>query len=247
MLIRLFQTGILLDIVVLVLLAVNVISGARQGLVKTLYRGFKGILAAAAAFIFAKPLAALLKETPVYTGLLSRIEARMTEYLSGAAGDSADNALSSMTESMKTLLGVLGRTPEQVQEEYTRLAAQQGADAAQGIVRYLVTPACEAVLTVLCFLLLFFSVSLILWLLMKLLNLLASAPLLNGANKILGFAAGLLLAVFHILIFCMLFDAALPYIEAMQPAITADCVANSHLYRFFDGLNPFALIAAFAV
>lgn len=246
MLTQIFQSGLLLDLIIVLLFVLGGVRGVRRGLIDTLYHGFRVIVAAVVAFLFATPLAALLKTTPLYAEILSKLEASMTDYFAEAAGKAVDGALPALTESMSTLLTLLGRSPEETQAEYARLAAEQGADAAAGIVRYIVTPACDAILKVLCFIVLFLAASLVFRLIMKVMDLIAKAPLLNGANKALGLVAGLLIALIHCMVFCMIFDAVLPYLTALHPALGTDCIAKTHLYRLIDGLNPFALIAAFS-
>lgn len=242
----LFRSGLFLDLLIVLLFVFNGIRGLRRGLIDTLYHGFRVIVSAVVAFLFASPLAALLKTTPLYTDILTSLETRLTDYFSEAAEKAVDGALPALTENMQTLLTFLGRTPEETQAEYARLAAEQGADAAEGIVRYIVTPAADAVLKVLCFIVLFLITALVFRLVMKLLNLAAKAPLLHGANKALGLLAGLLIALLHAMIFCMIFDAVLPYLTTLYPAVGVDCIEKTHLYRLIDGINPFALIAVFS-
>lgn len=240
---QLLKSGLLLDLIVLVVLLLDMTLGARRGFVRTLYRGCKVIVSAAVAFFFAKPLASLLRDTPFYKGLLTHIEKAVGGYFSAALQNVTDSASVTFSDGMNAFLSVLGHTPEEIREQYGRMLAEKGEDAAGALVEYVVTPACESILNALCFIALFFVTALLLFLIMKLLNLVASAPVLNGANRALGLLAGIVIAVLHILLFCMIFDAVLPYLEGLQIGPDSECVKNARLYGFFDAFNPFRLTA----
>ncbi len=230
----LFKSGLFLDLIVIAIFLFDMSLGARRGFIRTLYRGCKLIVSAAAAFFFTKPLASLLRGTAFYTGLLTRIEKTVGDYFSAAFRNVTDAAAIEFSDGMKTLLSVLGHTPEEIREQYAKMLAEKGENAVDALIQYVVTPACESILNALCFIAIFFATALILYVLMRLLNFVASAPVLSGANKVLGLLAGLIIAVLHILIFRMIFDAILPYLEGLQIGIDSECVNNAHLYGYFD-------------
>lgn len=236
------QLGLLLDGIIVLIFILDTVLGVRRGFVRTVYRACKTVVSAAAAFFFAKPLAAILRETPFYTDLLHRIEQTVGDYFSAAFTRAADGAELVFSDGMTAMLSILGHTPEEIREQYSRMAAETGENAAQSLVDYIVTPACESVLTALCFIGLFIVTALVLFLLMKLLSLAVSAPILSQTDKTLGFVIGILLSILHVLLFCMVFDAVAPYIEATKASLDADGVRGAYLYRFFDGFNPFRLL-----
>ena len=237
------KTGILFDLILIAVIVLDMAFGVRRGFIRTIYHTCKTVVSAAAAFFLSKPLAAFVRETAFYKSLLSRIEETVGDYLSAAFQTAADGADIAFSDGMNALISVLGHTPEEIREQYSRMAAEKGEHAAQALVEYIVTPAAESVLHVLCFLFLFVITALLLYVLMRLLNFVASAPILSGANKILGLVAGMILAFLHVVLLCMLLGAAAPYLEAMQIGFDAECIQNAYLYRLFETLNPFRLTA----
>lgn len=239
-----FTAGIIIDIVIAVILILNITLGARRGFVKTVYSFLRTIIAFAAAYIFTKPLAAILRGTQIYKDLTTRLETSLQEYFAEKAEIVLPEAFSEGAPEILSFFEKFGRTPQEITEEYSRLAAEQSADAVERTVQYIITPACELLLNVLCFIAIFLVSLLVLFLLMNILNLLANVPIIKGLNKLLGAVSGAIVAVIFIFILIMLFDAALPYLEGLDIGISAAAVSGSKLYTLFKVFNPFAMIMA---
>ncbi len=238
------NSGLLLDIIVIAIILINVISGAKKGFIKTVYSFFKLILAACAGFIFCAPLAEILKATDFYKKLMSDLATSIGGYISGLSEESFE-AITQQTQQLGEILEKLRIPTAELEAEYARLAAENSENITESITTYIITPASNAIVTAIAFVAIFFAALLVLFVLMKLLDLVTKAPVINGANKLLGFAAGFVVALIVIFILSMIIDTAMPYIEGLDIGITSGIVENSKLYKWFSAVNPIGLIIAF--
>ena len=243
-----FTVGLIIVIVIAAILLINAYLGISRGFIKTFLGFFRMIIAAAAGYFLASPLASILKTTPVYKNLLSGIETSLADHLSGMNGGDISGIFSENSADLELLFQKFGRSFSDVSAEYSKLAAEQSEQATDALVKYIVTPACDAITTALSFIFIFIVVSIAVNIIIKLLDFVAKAPVLNGFNRILGLAAGVFAAFIQIFIITMLFDAAIPFIGGFADGITHDALAeSSKLFGFFSSVNPLAIIIAIAV
>ncbi len=238
------NSGILLDIIVVAVILINVIIGAKKGFIKEIYSFFRIIIAACAGFFLCSPLAELLKATDFYKKLMTDLGTSIGTYISNLSTESFD-ALSQQTQQFSELLSKLRIPTSELEAEYARLAAENSENITESITTYIITPASNAIVTAIAFLAVFFVALLVLFIVMKLLDLVAKAPVINGMNRLLGLAAGFVVALIVIFIISAITDAAMPYIEGLGIGITSGMVENSRLFKYFSSINPIGLIIAF--
>lgn len=237
-----FTIGVIVDIIIAAILLFNMISGAKRGFVKTVYKFLKVIIALAVSYMFSAPLAQYLKTTDFYQKLLLGIKENVGIYF--AENFKPDfSRISETNPELSKLLSFLGRTPEQIAGEYERLAPESaGETLAERMTDFIVEPACDGIVKVISFVAIFVASLLVLYIVMKLLNLFASIPGIRFLNKTLGLAAGIVVALTQIFVISALFELALPYLAGLDIGITPETVHESSLYSFVVSLNPLTAI-----
>ena len=243
-----FTIGIIADIVIVAILLINAISGAKKGFVYTIYRFFRLIIAFASAYFFAKPLAAIIKATPFHEKLVSNLESSLGEYLENAVSgifsqNTAVSESAASSEKLSALQKYLGIDPEAIAHEYSKLMEQKAENATESIKDYILAPFTDGITTAISFVLIFVASLLALYIVMKILDLIAGAPVINGINRTLGGISGIVVGIIQIFVITIILDALLPLAGA-GGILAAQELQNSRLYSILLSVNPVALLIA---
>lgn len=248
-----FTVGMITDIVIIAIIIINIITGAKNGFLYTVYRFLRVIIAVVAACFFARPLADLIKTTPAYNSLAKNLESSLGNYIDDVVSGFFTGGADSMTEKMQasesglvSLLEAFGRSPEEIAAEYSRLMEQKAETAAEELKQFIIAPVTDAITMAISFIMIFIVSLLVLYIIMSVLNLVADAPVVNFINRILGGAAGAVFAIIHIFIISILLDAILPLTGSVGVDILAQ-IKESSLYSLVFSFNPIAFLVAMAL
>ena len=230
--------GIIIDVIIVAIFALNMTLGYFKGFIKTVF----GFLTLAASFfvgyMLAKPAAAFLKTTDVYGNIFQNLRSVLSGYFENISEAQMQQMLTENTADSANFFERFGRSFSDVSAEYTRLAAEKGADAMDGLVSYIIEPCCDAIITAICFIIIFILAYIALKIVSSVLDLAAKLPILRTCNSLLGLAAGGCIAFIQMIILTVLADAILPHIDTASVRITVSTVRNSGLYTLFSSLNP---------
>jgi len=230
--------GIIIDVIIVAIFALNMTLGYFKGFIKTVF-GFLTLAASFfVAYVFAKPAAAFLKTTDLYGNIFENLRSILSGYFDNISEAQMQKMLTENTADGTSFFERFGRSFSDVSAEYTRLAAEKGADAMDGLVSYIIEPACEAIITAICFIVIFVLALIALKIAASVLDLAAKLPILRTCNRLLGLAAGGCIAFIQVIILTVLADAILPHLDTASVGITVSTVRNSGLYCWFSSLNP---------
>ena len=230
--------GIIIDAVIILIFIINMTVGYFKGFIKTVF-GFLTFLGPLViSYIFAKPLANLFKTTSVYNSIFDGLENTLTGYFENITQGQLEKMITEGSAETVSVFERFGRSFSDITAEYTRLAAEKGADVMEGLVSYIIEPACDAIITAICFILLFIVSFIALKIVAAVLDLAAKLPIIRTCNRVLGLAAGALIAFVHVIILTIVIDAVLPYFDTSSVGITVTTIRNSCLYSWFASLNP---------
>ncbi len=230
--------GIIIDAVIVLIFVLNMTLGYFKGFIKTVF-GFLTLAGSLfISYMFAKPLTAFLKTTSVYNSVFDGLKNTLSGYFDNITEAQMEKMLIENTAETTSFLERFGRSFSDIASEYTRLAAEKGADAMEGLVSYIIEPACDAIITAICFILIFIVAYIVLRIVASVLDLAAKLPILRTCNRVLGLAAGALIAFVQVIFLTVIADAILPYLDTASIGITVTTIRNSGLYSWFASLNP---------
>lgn len=241
-----FTVELLVNAVFILLFAINIFIGYRRGFVKTFFSFVTFAASFFISFIFAKPMASLLKNTSLYTGIFSRLKSTLLSYLEGLSPEQLNAAFSPEAQQASqqaadqgtVYLKGYGRSLADVSDEYAHIAIEKSEQAAESIAEYIIEPACDMIITGLSFILIFILSFIALRIVAFTLNLAAKAPVLNSFNRFTGALAGFLIAFIQAVLLTVVCDALLPYFDLSHLGITAATLRHSYLYGLFAGITP---------
>lgn len=203
------------DIAVLVIIVLFVIVGFAKGFSKALISLAATVLSLAAAFIFAKTLANLI-------GGIGGLKEALSTAIEGMFKGDIFNLTINLTEESS----VAARLTELGLPEFIALllapaivkSVPEGMGGEMSIAKYLAPVIVNAILVVVSFLLIFFTVRLIMKAIEKFIKSILMNKTLRTGDKILGALFGVVKAYFALCIMLILLELLIPSVSALQPA-----------------------------
>ena len=231
--------SILLDIIIVAIIALTIYFAFKNGFVKTAISALSFLLAIAVTAAFASPLADFLKETAVAETVEAATEQAITDAL---AKDpiGINGLLEGKSEEFNNLLTL-------AQIDRSELAAWYSSNIANAesgevmLAKRIATPMVDIIATLIAIIVLYIGTQVILSIAAFILNKIASLPILRTANKGLGLAVGVVLALFRVCLFCFVMNLLIEnalflgngFISSLNPESTL-------LFKFFSNIDIFA-------
>ncbi|MBR6783881.1 MAG: CvpA family protein [Clostridia bacterium] len=231
--------SILLDIIIVAIIALTIYFAFKNGFVKTAISALSFLLAIAVTAAFASPLADFLKETAVAETVEAATEQAITDAL---AKDpiGINGLLEGKSEEFNNLLTL-------AQIDRSELAAWYSSNIANAesgevmLAKRIAAPMVDIIATLIAIIVLYIGTQVILSIAAFILNKIASLPILRTANKGLGLAVGVVLALFRVCLFCFVMNLLIEnalflgngFISSLNPESTL-------LFKFFSNIDIFA-------
>lgn len=219
-----------LDIIVLTVIVVFALVGAKKGFIKSLVDFVGAFVAMIAAGILSLPAAQWVYDTFFHEALTEKITSTVTGL--DAVG-AVQAVFSDFPELVIRALAAAGITQSGVQAQVDGSTL----DIASAITEA-VSPMLIGLVRVLAMLVLFILLLVVIRAVGALISGLFSLPLLNGVNKLLGFAFGILLAVVSVWVVLACLQAFMPLFSVELQMKIIDAQESSSLYRFLYQFNP---------
>ena len=212
------------DIVILAVIILAVVLGAKSGLVKSLAGVIVLVCSALGATFAAKVLA-----DPLTEKLAPMLSEGLAEKIRGMG--QSGSAVTASAEEMLQRFGFSGQTLKNLAEKAIQSAAESGQALADSVVNTVTHSIAYAAVFLVAFLILLIVLSLI----VKALELATELPGLKTLNTVGGAALGLIKGL--LLVFC-----AVWVLRRLQLVITPEMVEHSVVLSFFANFSPLSLL-----
>ena len=235
---------IILDIIIVAILVVFAVIGAKKGLIRSLSGVAVTLVALVLTLVFSSPLADFFRTTVIYHSLVDRVNTKISDYVDESAGADSLRGLfgEEMPQGIDDMLKSFGTSGEKVGDKCDELIAA-GADNVRSVVcDYIVSPAAEAISKALAVIAVFIGSVIVLKLLAWLIGLIFKLPLLDGVNKFGGFLFGLVMGLVVCCLFCSAVGIALPYLRGAGIGIDEETVKNAVIFSAVDRINPLSFM-----
>lgn len=183
-----------LTIIVLLLLIVLALNGYRKGFIKV-FASMSFFILASVLVYFANPyVSQFLKDhTPVYAAIEKQCEEVLQKEGGRLSGDNKEEVKAKTEKSDQLQLIEELPIPQILKDQLTSTGSQNEFNLldTSDFTKYIAAYMADAILSILSFVVTVIVVTLILRLSVMTLNIVANLPVLNGANRVLGLALGL--------------------------------------------------------
>lgn len=231
-----------LDVLLIVLIALFAFQGAKKGLIKSLCGTLVTVVAVIIAFNFSAPVAEYFRSTFVYKQLTDNLNEKVEEYVNTITTDSLGTLLEDEPNGLAALLSGFGTGTESVKQKYDELVASGETKIAAALTDYIVQPAAKTIADALAVLVVFLVSLSVLNLAVLLLDLVFKLPVLSLANRLGGFAFGLIGGLLAAFLFCTVVNIALPYLPGIGIKLDSDSASTALLFSKLSSINPLAFL-----
>ena len=223
---------IAIDIIIVVVMAACIIGAVKNGFIVTLFKLLSAIVALAVAFMFYGELGQYFNEKFVY----SATEKYVVDFVADISADSlealdVDSVMENLPEGVRTAVDMLGIDVADMLNDTVdvpSVLAEQLTEKISGLLS-----------GVLAFAALFFGSLIILSLACIILNAVSKLPVLNGANKLLGFVFGVVEALVLGMVIANVAAALCGAYGAIDEAFVFTKVAeNTYVAKFLISICP---------
>lgn len=205
----------LLDLIIVLIAAVTIFFAVKNGFVKTVLSALSFLIALAAAFILRAPVVAILEQTPISENMTESVETVLTDLVKENASSSLSSLIEDSGSSLHALLDTVGVEHEDLKAWLSERSEKSDDDLLTPLAERLAPKLTHALLNAIVFPVLFIVSLIVLKLASALLTgLTERIGALKFANKTLGLIIGILLAVFRVILFCVIVQLLLNVLNA---------------------------------
>jgi len=231
--------AVIFDSIIILIFLGSVISGFKKGFLVTVVDTVGFLISLAAALLFTKPFSVFLKGTVIYTNVFHGIKKSFsTLFQSNIESIDLTKLFAEKPSGFVKLLNGFGTNIDSASNEFHKIVASGTQNANSAFVDSIITPAANAVVTVVAFLLILAACSIVLMFVKLIFKGVSKIPVISGANKFAGFIVGILLGALRITIFCMLINLLLPYLAGLGLPVSATMIDHTVLFQYFTEKNP---------
>ncbi len=237
--------AIVLDLIIIAIIAIAVIKGAKSGLISAVFDFCKFIVAVIAAFVFKDRVSGFIMNTEIFSGARTRVTEALTTAISNAGENiSSEDMLAAFEKEnagLVKLIEAFGGSLENTREWIQNMTGENG-NIAELAAQYIIEPAANVCSQVLAFIAVFVIAFIALVLLQKLLNLIFKLPVLKQLNKTGGILIGIVCAFLYVSLFCAVISPLLSNSELFGMDLPKDLTGNTVLFAFFSENNLFTYL-----
>lgn len=232
-----------LDIIIAAIFVILAFIGAKRGLIKSVLGIGVVIVSILITMNFYTYLADYFRSTVVYTNLTGNLNEKIEEYVSNTMDEERMKELfDTAPVGISALLAGFGMTAEEVSQKYSEFIIAGEENVAESIADYIVGPAANTLSGALAVLVMFIVCVVVLNLVVRILDLVFKLPVLNVANRIGGFALGVLMAFLFCFVFCTVVNISLPYLPGLGINIDSKGISETMLFSALSDINPLAFL-----
>lgn len=223
----------ILDILIVVIIGVTIGFAVKNGFVKTVLSAASFLIALVVAFLFVAPV----RDAFLESGMAVKVRTAVDESITSFVTDTSESRRNCRIPDKLEFIGI---DKDELQTKWNNWRSGNTEALKNELVGYVSEPVLRAVATFTAFILLYLGSVLVLRLAAYLLDKLTDLPILRQANKLLGLAAGVVLALLRVWLFCAVVRLLLPcadtlgldFVSRIDPSAT-------FLFKFFYENNFF--------
>ncbi len=232
--------GIILDIILLSIIVIFAIIGAKRGFAKTAIETVGFFFAVYLSFSLCTPISTAIADKTIKPVIVSKISKALPETTQTITSEAAEIVWQSMPEYVQNLANKANITPENIATKINAMSVKtDGEVIADVITQDIVMPFVYNLVKIICAIILFVVLLVAAKLLAKLINSIFKLPLLKGFNKTIGGVFGTAQGVLFAVVLCVAMSAIISINPKGFWLFTTENIEASAIFKWLSNLSPF--------
>lgn len=234
--------SIIIDILLVVIAVSTVVTGYKNGLVKSVLSFVRSVVAALVAYAFTPYLAPMFYDSFILKKIADGIEKTVASLAKTSEGYDFVGLIEEAPKVLSQMLEKYGVSIESLNEHVSGMT-ETGDVAVRSISEFISAPVATVISNSLAFIIIFAAAFLVLLVVSKLIELIFKAPLLKTADKLGGLVLGAVNAAVVLWVLSIVISYAVTALGAVAPEwFGANVVEDSIILQFFSKINPLQII-----
>ena len=228
--------SIVFDLIILTVIALCILSGWKNGFVKSLMEFASSILAFFAALFFTPYLGAYICENYLLGAIASEIAETLTSLLN-MAGGTTEKLFTSMPLELSNIFDRFGVDQTSFVAKFSS-SKPVGEELVNDMAETIAMPAAQMISAALAFIIIFVAVAIILKIVTIVIGLAVELPVLKQLNEVFGLVFGVFTALFYSIVLATVFSHLAESLAVFDPSrFSADMIENTFLTKMFSELR----------
>lgn len=231
--------SLVIDLLLLALIVICAAGGIKRGFIRTSMGIITVTAALFGAWYFRPAVSLWLNRTYLAEKITEPIAGFIRQLLvpSLESGEAVPRLFADMPDAFASLLSRYGADAAAAQ-----ISIAGAVDPATALANFLAQPAVVMISDTLAFIMLFFGISLVLTIIMRLLDLIFKLPVLSALNRAGGLIIGLIIGALYAWVLSYVLKISLPYLTQILPdQFTSTTLADTFIANWFANYNPLLL------
>ena len=229
--------GFVLDIILIAIMIICIVYGAKKGFFKIFASLCSGIAALLCAYTFTPPLSGYIKDKFILDKVAESIGNTFASI--AESGDGGDKIYDISKLFGDSQFSAVAERAGISAEDLSAFANQSSREAVEAVARAVAEPLARAVAEIVSFIIIFIVAFIAIRLAAMLIGLVFKLPVLRNVDKTMGVIFGIISALFFIWVFAASADTLVEALSGVAPStFTSDMIDKSILIKFFAWFNP---------
>lgn len=231
----------LFDFIILIVIVLSVVSGWKNGFVKSLMEFASSILAFFAAMFFTPYLGAFICDNFMLSAIAGEIAETLTS-LVNLAGGTTEKLFASMPPELSNIFDRFGVDKVSFTAKFSS-SRPVGENLINEMAENIARPAAQMISSALAFIIIFVVAAIILKVVTVVIGLAVELPALKQLNEVFGLVFGIFSALFYSIVLATVFVHLADSLAVFDPSsFSADIISNTYLTKIFAELKISMLI-----
>lgn len=223
--------AVVLDIIPLAIALVCILSGYKNGFIRTAYKLFRTVASFIVALVFAEPFSKVVAENPLFKSFMDGIYKKFDGMDFKIPETTTVSLEDSLSPAAKDFLAKLDISFSELGDYITSLINSGEQNIIEGVREYVLDPITSSLAFALAFIILFFVSGIAFKIISIIMDGTVKVVGLGGINRFFGLLLGGVGGFVYAVAFCTVVTIIMPYLVTADIGITESVVAETRVFR----------------
>ena len=231
--------GIILDVILVAVIAIFVLIGAKRGFAKTAVETVGFFLSVYLAFTLCTPISISISDSAIKPAVVSNITEAISNTTQSVGEDATNKVWDALPDYVQSLAQKADITPDSLTKYIGDTSSESNEEIAAAVTDNVVMPLVYNLVKIICAVVLFIALLIVTKILAVLIGKVFKLPLLNSLNSSVGAVFGGIQGILFSVVFCIIVSAVIIVNAQGFLIFTTENIEASTLFKWLCNLSPF--------